>query len=559
MSTAQRRASDYIAPKEPAELILPVEHVDAGTLEVGIDHDLSTLIDQANGEVVGVGQAQSDVADLTNISTSLERTGMLIMESLEAGTGLNAQTLMAIEYGVQDQLSRASMDLVLCPSLEDNTVTDLEKTCVSLENLQESLKKIEVGVSNAVVKMGRHLRDFFSNSEKVQEKMLDKLKKLRAQWLAIETAGEPQTLSGVPSVVFGLYYGDPNFSRADQLYISTLKALGNFARTYSTTGVKELEARLKAFSTVKDGVPTITPEDVVQWMNEETKRREVLLQLGYGQPTGGTHYDEYIVETSGILPGGAQLESTRLDLSGSKDDAEIGGAIIASLGDCTLDLTKASKMGKIPTGIPAATKEQALAILDAAIEATTNYHALVSAYRKVGDSFDDTLHTFEKIADSFSEIRSAELDPGRLSTLDGIIKGKNVATKVVQLASIGKGLMVLNDLKLLGLPAGARALVFINAAGKASNAWILPAMIGGMAMGGLLARFIKDPKGINVEDPNAALLYILRALKEYAIWMPVYATNSGQTTAQYMSKFVPTLIDYLSMSAKVALKPQAEK
>ena len=281
--------------------------------------------------------------------------------------------------------------------LDELTSNEIYQTCVSLENLQESLKKIEVGVSNAVSKMGRHLRDFFSNSEKVQEKMLDKLKKLRAQWLAIETEGGAETISG--SVVAGLYYGDPNFSRADQLYISTLKALGNFARTYSTTGVKELEARLKAFSTVKDGVPTITPEDVVQWMNEETKRREVLLQLGYGQPTGGTHYDDYIVETSGILPGGAQLESTRLDLSGSKDDAEIGGAIIASLGDCTLDLTKASKMGKIPTGIPAATKEQALAILDAAIEATTNYHALVSAYRKVGDSFDDTLHTFEKIAD----------------------------------------------------------------------------------------------------------------------------------------------------------------
>lgn len=557
MSTAQRRVSDYIAPKEPAELILPAEHVDAGTLEIGVDHDLSTLIDQANGEIVGMGQAQGDVVDLTDIGTSLERTGMLIMESLDAGTGLNAQTLMAIEYGVQDQLKRASLDLVMCPSLEDNTVTDLEKTCVSLESLQESLKKIEVGVSNAVSKMGRHLRDFFSNSEKVQEKMLDKLKKLRAQWLAIEAEGGEQTLSG--SVVSGLYYGDPNFSRADQLYINTLKGLGNFAHTYSTTGVTELEARLKAFSAVKDGVPTITPEDVVQWMNEETKRRDVLLRLGYGQSTGGTQYDEYIVETSGILPGGMQLESTQLDLSGSKGDVEIGGDIIAALGECALDLTKANKLGKIPAGIPAATKAQALAILDAAIEATTNYHALVSAYRKVGDSFDDTLATFEKIADSFSEIRSVELDPGKMSILDGMIKGKDVGAKIVQLAAIGKGIMVLNNIKSLGLPNGYKVLVFFTAGGKVSNTWLLPAVIGGAAIGGVLAKFIKDPKGINVEDPNAALLYILRALKEYAIWMPVYATNSGQTTARYMAKFVPTLIDYLSMSAKVALKPQAAK
>ncbi len=556
MSTAQRRVSDYITPKEPAELILPAEHVDAGTLEIGVDHDLSTLIDQANSEVVGMGQAQGDVADLTNVSTSLERTGMLIMESLEAGTGLNAQTLMALEYGVQDQLSRASMDLVLCPSLEDNNVTDLEKTCVSLENLQESLKKIEIGVSNAVNKMGRHLRDFFSNSEKVQEKMLDKLKKLRSQWLSIEAEGGEQTLSG--SVVSGLYYGDPNFSRADQLYINTLKALGDFAHTYSTSGVTELEGRLKAFSAIKDGVPTITPEDVVQWMNEETERRDALLRLGYGS-TSGTQYHDYVVETSGILPGGMQLESTQLNLKNSKDNVKIGGGIISALGECTLDLTKANKLGKIPAGIPAATKTQALAILDAAIGATTNYHALVGAYRKVGDSYDDTLATFEKIADSFSEIRSVELDPGKMSVLDGVIKGSDVAMKVIQLTSIGKGVLALNGIKGLGLPAGYRALVFLDAAGKASNIWAFPAIIGGGAIGGVLAKFIKDPKGINVEDPNAALLYILRALKDYAIWMPVYATNSGQTTAQYMSKFVPTLIDYLSMSAKVALKPQAAK
>ncbi|CAD5236160.1 hypothetical protein PP187_gp171 [Klebsiella phage vB_KvM-Eowyn] len=555
MSTTQRRVNDYITPKDPIDITLPAENVGADTLEVGVDHSLSMLIDQANDDIVGFGQAAGDVADLTDVGTSLMRTGMLIMESLEAGTGLNAQTLMAVEYGVQDQLKRASLDLVMCPSLEDNSITDLEKTCVSLEALQGALAKIENGVTNAVTKMGRHLRDFFSNSEKVQEKVLDKLKKLKSQWMAVETSGDVGTISSMDFNVSALYYGEPNYARCDQVYLSVLKALGEFAKQYGSKGITDLENRLAAFSNLQDGLPTVTPDDVRQWVSEESARRDTLLKIGYGQG-GKSQYADFITKSSGILPGGVVFESTQMDMSGDKDD-EDGGAILAHIGDCTFDLVKAPKLGKTPASMPVANKQQAIALLDASIEAVQNYHALVAGYRKIGDKYDDTLPAFEKMVDLFSEIRAVDLDPGKMNVLDGAAKGVEVANKVVRYASLGYGLYTVNAAAKMGAPTGYKILTFINTAGRVSGAWMLPAAIAGATLGAMLAKYIKDPNGINVADPNAALLHILKAMKQYAIWMPVYATSSGQTTARYMTKFIPSLIDYLSTSAKMTLKSNA--
>lgn len=557
MSRMNQRLGDLIDPKpHTEETVLPAEHVDIAGIERGTDDVMADVIDDINESRANLSQIKDDNQQLRDIAMSLEQFSLLAMEGLNDGTGLEPQTLLAIQYGANQHLARLGQVLEF-PALEDANMGPIQKTMLSVEGLGDMLSKVWTGLVNAATRAGKAMREFFVHMVNFHKKIYDKAKAMKAQLLAIDdkASGPVKT-----SAAKRLFYGEPSFRTFAGMWTDFFDKYEGECQYKLSSGMKRANDIVKEL-TKKDGngIPSLNPKVVRDYILNEQTRRGEFMKLGFGSQPRQTQMDNNVVnlkiEKSHLLLGGYRLVSRDPVLE--KTDASLGDAL-AILEECTFEL-EADKPGSAPSEMPVLSIKDAIKMCDQMMDLST-------LSNKVLDSMVDESQPFWKLENegalekAFEDMQAiSKSDLKKIQALPGIgesiLKGAVGGVRILSIGSLAAGTGTALATILGTGSVGLGAIVFISTVGSAMIAYFVPALVAGAAIGALLRAFMtpKATSFISSDDPNAPILYVLRGLVSCRSWIGAYSVETIYALTEAYAKIATPLLDYMGDSAKAHL------
>lgn len=546
-----------------ADVVHPAEHVDMVSIERGIDGPMVDLVDDVNESRGEYAECRQDARALSEIATSLEEFSLIAMESLDAETGLEPQTLMAIQYGVNQHLSRVGQSLEF-KSLESNELSELQKTVMSVEGLGEALGKVWDGVVNVAKRAATSVLAFLGNMRALLAKIKEKATALKAQFLALDDKATGTIKS---SAAKRLYYGDKSFRQLNELTTGFFKTATDYLNGYSKSTLAESEAITRDMTSyTSEGLPKVDPADVATYIKNEEARRERFLKLGYGgRPRSSemsTQTANLRVDYSAALPGGYRFVSNQPVMDSST--TAVGDALLA-MPEATFEL-EADKASGAPAELPVLSTSAGAELCQDLIDFCNVYGKAVDASIDAGEKWwkveyagDEAKYekAFEQIQVlSGSDRKKLEENP-EFAKLVG--KGAKVGIKYLSYASLG--------LSLVSGASTGSLTVAVLVFGSTFIAYLIPSVLIGAGLS-LLFGSMFTPSGKASEmyfkstDPNAPLLALLRGLASARSWIGMYTVDSIYAVGDYFSKLGPAMIEYLADSAKAhvqaAEKPAGE-
>lgn len=546
-----------------AEVVQPAEHVDMVSIERGIDGPMVDLVDDVNesrGEYV---ECRQDARALSEIATSLEEFSLIAMESLDAETGLEPQTLMAIQYGANQHLSRVGQSLEF-KSLESNELSELQKTVMSVEGLGEALGKVWDGVVNVAKRAATSVLAFLGNMRALLAKIKEKAAALKAQFLALDNKASGTIKS---SAAKRLYYGDKSFRQLNELSSGFFKTASDYLATFSKSTLAESDAITRDMTSyTSEGLPKVDPADVAAYIKNEEARRERFLKLGYGgRPRSSemsTQTANLRVDYSAALPGGYRFVSNQPVMDSST--TAVGDALLA-MPEATFEL-EADKASGAPSELPVLSTSAGAELCQDLIDFCNVYGKAVDASIDAGEKWWKVEYAGEeaKYEKAFEQIQVlSESDREKLAKDPEFAKllkqGMKTGVKVLN------GLAIFNTI-MTGLNGGSFSLMVVTY-GATWFAYLVPAVLIGGALSVLFGSMF-TPSGKASEmyfkstDPNAPLLALMRGLASARSWIGMYTVDSIYAVGDYFSKLGPAMIEYLADSAKAhvqAAKAPAEE
>lgn len=556
MSKTQSRLAEQF---EKANTPLPNTPVDLGDIEPGTDGALVDLITDANDESVVRGHALEDTEQLMAVGRNLQESAYLAMESINAETGLQSQTLMAMEYGVNQQLAMMGTSLTF-PSLESADITEFEKTCYSLEALSDTIEKIWAAAANAAKRAGEATRTFMARTFDIQVRVIDKVTKLKQQLQSIQS-GTTGNLS--TTAAKRLTLGGTSFNEFVPTMLQVLKTMETYADQYTQAGLADIKSAASALgATDGNGVPTIDAAAIQGMLDNEVSRRRTLLGLGTGvapkRDTNNKAAVPTVTDYSKLLPGGFRFSSVTPTPTTSVDGA---GKIIDALPDCVFDLVGVKEVSS-PKEIPILSPTEAIQLCDGILGYCQHMNASVAASEEAFDAFTNQRQTdyrkLEKALVDATPLTAAQMRRLEESSDFKEAVGKGVTDGLNLLLTGATCVAVVTSIGALaaGEAVGTVLVVSLTAGGGVVSAWLVPAVVGCALVGMLSAYFGKRGTDavIKSSDPNAPVLHILRALSSASLMLPVYATSGPTTVMDYFSKIAGPLLDYISDSAKAHVK-----
>lgn len=565
MSRMNTRLSNHVDPKETEVVVMPAEHVDITDIEHGTDGAMVNLVNEINDQRTVYAQTRDDQASLGEIATSLEEFTMLAMEGIGAETGLEAQSLLTMQYGVNHHLKRIGQSMTF-PSLESNDVGNLEKTILTVEGLGDAIGKVWDGLVNVAKRALESVGTFFKHMLDFYAAMRDKFTKLKSQLLALEdkATGEIST-----SAAKRLWYGESSYRQLLPMLQALTKTTNAYVSDFKTNGLNRSAAIVKELTGVdKDGFPTVNPQKVKSYIVDEQKRRDALLGLGYGSAPRQGHLDHRVmnlkVDYSKGLPGGYRLVSHSPVFN---DRESAVGDAVAVMEDCTFEL-EANKVSGAPSTMPVLSIKDSIAMCDMMLDMCKNLDDAISQTIDNGQAFweleDDG--ALKKLEASFNKLIA--LDKNQLKAInkeisagDAVARGMAAGWNIVARGSILYG--IVSGVVAAGATGSAAmgCMVFLSATGVCTLAFVIPGLVIGGALGLLFKNFMTKSNGemaehIRSDDPNAPILHILRAVLSARSWIGMYTVDTVYAVCDYYTKIGPALLDYIGDSAKAHLKAQ---
>lgn len=558
MSRTQQRLGDLVDPNSKAqeEPVFPADHVDIAGIERGSDDVMADVVEDINEERGTLTQIRNDNQQLRDIAVSLEQFTLLAMEGLNEGTGLEPQTLLAIQYGANQHLSRVG-ELLEFPSLESEEMGPIQKTVLSVEGLGDMLSKIWSGLVNAATRAGQSIRTFFKHMVNFHAKIYDKAKALKSQLMAIDQKAEGPIKT---SAAKRLFYGEPTFRTFYGMWSDFFTQYEGECQYKLQSGLKRSNEIVKEL-TKKDsgGLPALNPKVVRDYILNEQTRRGEFMKLGFGSQPRQTQMDDNVVnlkiEKSHLLMGGYRFVSHDPVLE--KTDASLGDAI-AILEDCSFEL-EADKVGNAPSEMPVLSIKDAIKICDQMMD-------LSKLSNKVLDSTVDESQPFWKLEDesvfekAFDTVQSiSKSDTKKIQEIPGVSeaigKGMSAGVSILTRATVGVATYqaIMTVMGTGSIVNGA--LVFIGYGTGMFMAYLIPSLVIGGALGVLFRSFMtpKAVKFISSDDPNAPMLYVLRGLISCRSWIGAYSVDTIYALTEYYAKIATPLLDYMGDSAKAHL------
>lgn len=557
--TLRGRLSGYRKPVE-IDNIVPAESVTEESVAAGLDGDLQIAIDDAQEHRAAQALAVEDGLELTQIGENLEQTARLALEGLGEGTGLHAQTLLAMEIGANQHLARVG-DNMTFPSLESDDLTDFEKTEMSLEGLGDKINSIWESVANAAKSAWSATKNFLKSAVDVEHKINSKVKEYKSQLMAVKDHAEGKVTSALASK---LYYGDADYRDFVKVFNGALDTMIAYGGDYQSNGLKQSQSVIKTLtSTDANGMPNVDVDSLVSLVKAENGRRSKLMAIGHG--TGSKDTDSrkgftLDVDTSGIVPGNVRFRSVSPHVSGN---ASAGGEIMEAISECSMSLVKS---GSKPSSkeLPVLSVKDALSICDRLLKLSDQYGKLYDQMWKVWDEFNAYEGQFEKMSNAFDQIRA--LSPAEVKEVEESEDFKKAVKKGAK-----KGFQVLSNFAIIGAAgfggaaAGATGSaatgisVLIVTYGATVFMYAIPYVLIGAGLGALFNKVIlgRSEKFVLDSGPNAPLLHILKSLAKCAGWFGWYISQGASVIGDYTSHIASPILEYLSVSIKAHVKAGA--
>jgi hypothetical protein len=552
MARPNSRLSGHVAPTEPEVIIQPTESVELADIEAGTDGNVINLVEDINADRQAYSQCRDDASSLTEIATSLEELSLLTLESLNEGTGLHAQTLMAIQYGANQHLARVG-DSVYFKSLESTELDEFSKTALSVEGLGEAIGKIWDGLMNVAKRAVEAVGSFFKTMLNFHGAMVDKLTKLKSQLMALD---EKATGNIKTSAAKRLYYGENSFRQLLPIVNNFLDTTGKYFDYYKANGVKQASTVVTELSKNDNGIPKTDPAVVVNYIKSEETQREALLNVGYGGVPRITkqHTDHYNMEVrhSKGLPGGYRFVSNQPLLDGS--DVAPGNALFV-MADAEFELV-ADKNSNAPAEMPVLSIKDSIAVVDKMLAFSKRYEDIVDLTLGAGEKWWELeTRDFSKMEKAFEGIRSlSRADIDRLEKEAGkeaFKAGAEAGAWLIgaQAAGAVGAVTGISGSVLVGLSWGAGAFAV----------YVLPSMVVAGAFVWILNKMFgtfEDKTFFKSDDPNAPLLALMRGISTARSWAGMYACDTIYAVGDYYRHLAPAMLDYIGDSAKAHLAAQ---
>lgn len=534
-----------------AEVVQPAEHVDMVSIERGIDGPMVDLVDDVNESRGDYVECRHDARALGEIATSLEEFSLLALEGLDAETGLEAQTLLAIQYGANQHLQRVGQSLEF-KSLESNELSDLQKTVMSVEGLGEALGKIWDGVVNVAKRAATSILAFLGNMRALLAKIKEKATALKAQFLALDNKATGTIKS---SAAKRLYYGDKSFRQLNELTSGFFKTATDYLGTYSKATLTESnDITQDLTSYTPEGLPKVDPADIANYIKKEEARRESFLKLGYGgRPRSSemsTQTANLRVDYSAALPGGYRFVSNQPVLSG--DSTAVGDALLA-MPEATFEI-EADKTSGAPAELPVLSTKAGAELCQDLIDFCNVYGKAVDASMDAGEKWWKVEYAadekkYEKAFEQIQVLSSSERKQVEETEAFGKAfgKGARAGVKYLTYAALGLGVAA-------GVTTASPVLAIMVFGSTWIGYWIPAALVGGTLNVLFGSMFSSNGKASEMyfksTDPNAPLLALMRGLASARSWIGMYTVDSIYAVGDYFSKLGPAMIEYLADSAK---------
>lgn len=568
MARPNSRLSAHVSPSDPEVIIQPAERVELADIEAGTDGEVINLVDDINAERQAYTQCRDDSNSLTEIATSLEELSLLTLESLNEGTGLHAQTLMAIQYGANQHLARVGSNVAF-QSLESTELSDYDKTVLSIEGLGDSIAKVWDGLMNVAKRAAESIGLFFKHLGDFHAKMVDKLTKLKSQLMALE---DKATGNIKTSAAKRLHYGETNFRQLQPIVKQFLATSDAYFNYFKANGMKQANTVVGELMKQENGIPKTDPKVVADYVRGEETQREKFLDVGYGGAPRTTeqHADHYNMEVrhSKGLPGGYRFVSHQPTLDG-KDTAP--GDALFVMHDATFELV-ADKAGNAPSEMPVLSIKDSIALVDNMLAFSKRFDDIVEITYDAGEAWWNTeMRDYSKLEKAFEGMRS--LSRAEIKALDAEAGAKafkagssaGVRAVLIQAAAYGGsvGGVAAGTATATGAAAGAATaqgvLVGLAAGGVFFAVWVLPVAAAAGTLVWLLNKMFggfEDKTYFNSDDPNAPILAMMRGIATARSWAGMYACDTIYAIGDYYRHLAPALMDYIGDSAKAHLAAQ---
>ncbi len=549
------RLANHVDPQPEEQIVQPAEHVDTVSIERGIDAPVVDLIEEINGENETYNTLRADASALRDIAVSLEEFTLLAMEGINEETGLEAQTLMAIQYGANQHLRRVG-EVLEFKSLEDAEKSDLQKTVLSVESLGDALGKIWDGIKNVAKRAAQAVLAFMGHMKSFIAKMKEKANTLKSQLMAIDVDATGNITS---SAAKRLYYGDKTFRQLNDVTGSFFSASSTYLTNYVRNTVPESKAIVKKVTSFdSNGMPTVDPKEVGDFIMTEEKRRSVLLDIGYGgRPRSSELHDKEAnlrVDYSKGLPGGYRFVSTQPILNTAS--TAVGDALMV-MDEASFDL-ETDKNSSAPSELPVLSRADAIKQCDQITDFCDQYLKALDISFDAGEQWWNVVEASDKFEEAMERIQV--LSGGEMKKLqelpemkEAFGRGAKVGIKFLTGSAIANALVALGISGDFGLAVITFAGVYIG--------YIIPAVLIGGALGMLFRSMMtKDGKPSELyfksSDPNAPLLSLMRGLATTGSWLGMYAVDTFYALGEYFSKLAPAMLEHASDSAKAHLAAQ---
>ena len=562
MARPNSRLSAHVSPTEPEVIIQPAEHVEMADIEAGVDGAVINLVDDINAERQTYAQCRDDSSSLTEIATSLEELSLLTLESLNEGTGLHAQTLMAIQYGANQHLARVGSSVTF-KSLESSEISDYDKTVLSVEGLGDSIAKVWDGLMNVAKRAAESIGLFFKHLGDFHAKMVDKLTKLKSQLMALEdkASGNIKT-----SAAKRLHYGEASFRQLLPIVKNFMATSDAYLNYFKANGMKQANTVVAELMKQENGIPKTDPKVVADYVRSEETQREKFLNVGYGgaprtTEQHATHYNMEVRHSKG-LPGGYRFVSNQPVLD---DKGTAPGDALYVMHDANFELT-ADKVGNAPSEMPVLSIKDSITLVDSMLSFSKRFDDIVEITYDASEAWWSTeMRDYGKMEKAFEgmrslsreEIKKLEADASAKAFKDGVKSGIRAAV-LESVAYSGTAAGVATGVALTGAPASS-AVVALAAGGAFFAVWIVPSMAVGGAMVWLLNKMFggyEDKTYFNSDDPNAPILAMMRGIATARSWAGAYACDTIYAIGDYYRHLAPALLDYIGDSAKAHLAAQ---